>query len=154
MEERDAPALGAGPRLFVDEANAQRAAAGQRAVEIFHREADVMDPGTALRDELSDWRIRRLRLEQLDQRVSRGEPGDASTVRIVERDFGHPQHVTIERDAVGQSIHGDSDVRDRCASGLGRRLFHVIKLLNTETGGVASEWRTTSSAASSCPMTE
>ena len=154
MQKRDALAVGTDARAFIDQSNAQCAAAGKDAVEIIDGKAHVMDSLTSLRDELSDWRIRRLRLEQLDQRVSRGEPGDASPVRIVERDFGHAQHVSIEGDAVGQSLHGDSDVRDRCASRPAERLFHVIKLLGTETGGVSSEWRTTSSAASSCPTTE
>ena len=154
MEERDAPALGAGPRLFVDEANAQRAAAGQRAVEIFHREADVMDPGTAFRDELADRRLGCLRLEQLDERIARGQPEDARAVRIGERHLIQSEHVTIKRDTLSEAVYGDADVGDRRAGGPWGRLFHVIKLLVTDTTGVAIASRSVPFAEQSCRTTE
>lgn len=140
MEKRDSLAVGADARSFVNQPNAQSAAPTERAVEVVDGEAHVMDSLAALREELSDWRVGRLGLEQLDQRAAGNEPDDASTVRIGERDFGHSEHVTVEGNTLGQSVHGDADVGDRCASDLGRRLFHVIKLLSIETAGVATEW--------------
>ena len=42
-----------------------------------------------------------------------GEPDDPRAVGVVQRNFGQPEHVAVERDALVEAAHGDADVRDR-----------------------------------------
>jgi hypothetical protein len=112
VEKRDALPFGAGSWFLVDEANAGLATARERIVEVIDREADMMDSRTALRDELRDRRLGALRFEEFDERIASREPGDSGSVRIVERDFWHFEHVAVEREQGVQRLDGDPDVRD------------------------------------------
>ena len=85
VEERDTFPFGAEPGRLVDQPKAGGAAAREGTVEVVDGEADVMDAGAAFGDELADGRVRILGLEQLDERVTGREAGDAGTVGVVER---------------------------------------------------------------------
>lgn len=67
MQKCDALAFGTEPRALIDEVNAGRFAALERAVEIVHGEADVMDARTTLGQELSDWGSGFIWLEEFDE---------------------------------------------------------------------------------------
>lgn len=112
VQEGNPFALGAEPRRLVDEADSRGPTALHHRVKIGHGEADVMDPCTALGQELPDWRVGALRLEQLDQRVAACNGCDTSAVGIGQRDLWHPQYVTVKREGLGQVAHGDTDVCD------------------------------------------
>jgi hypothetical protein len=96
VEERDSLSLGTNARCFVDETNASGSATVERAIEIVDDKADVVDAGPPSFDESTDRRVGDARFEQLDERITGREAGDASSVRIVERDFVEPQDVAIE----------------------------------------------------------
>src|SRR5581483_10653030 len=100
MQEGDALALGAEPRLFVDQADAELTAALEGSLEVVDGEADMVNSRPAFRDEFPDGRVGDVGLEQLDERIPGREPGDAGAVGVVERDFGEAEHVAIKRDAV------------------------------------------------------
>jgi len=92
------------------------AAAPERAFQVVHGKADVVDARAPLGDEPADRRALRLRLQQLHERLAGREPGDARAVCVVQRDLGHPQHVPVERQQPLDRAHGDADVRDAGAA--------------------------------------
>src|SRR3954471_7514602 len=112
MNEGDALSFGSQPRGLIDQADAGVATPVERGIEVVHGETDVMDSGASRGHELADWRRGILRFEELDQRLSGGEPFDPGTVRIVERDGVHLKHVSIEGQDRVQIAHRDADVRD------------------------------------------
>src|SRR6185312_2192313 len=134
MDECDRLALGADPRFVVNETNAVRPAPVERGAEIVDGETDVVQPGAALRHELADRRLRRARLEQLDQRIARGKAGDRGAVCVVELNLRESEHVAIERTACGEPVDGDSDVRDAGSREPGRRgwgrVLHALSLVH------------------------
>ena len=97
MEERDPLPLRADPRGLIDQADPGGAAAREGAVEVVDVEAEVMDPRAARGEELPDRGVRDGRLEELDQRFSRGQSDDARAIGIVERDLREAQQFLIER---------------------------------------------------------
>src|SRR5512146_1229864 len=154
MQKRDALTFGPDAGRLVDHPHPVLAATSQRVVEIVDGKADVMDAWATLGDKFGDRRIGGFCLEELDERLARGEPHDACTVGIGERNLGQPKHVTIERQTLGQPAHGDADVGNRRACGPRGSLFHVIKLQATETAGLASVSRSIACTESSCRTTE
>ena len=103
--------------VVVDEPDAGGAAALERRVQVVHDEADVMDAGTAPRHEPTNRRIRRLGLEQLDERITGREPDNGGAIGVLERHFGQAEHIAVERKCLLQRAHGDADVRDAGAAG-------------------------------------
>ena len=116
MQERDPLALGAEARRLVDEANAVRAAAIERRVEIVDGEANMVNARPALRDELPDRRIRRFGLQKLDERLAGREARDLCAVRVIERDLGQPEDISVERNAIVEAANRDPDVGDSSAA--------------------------------------
>src|SRR5690348_11382719 len=110
MEERDALAFRADPWRLVDEADAGGTAAVERAIEVVHLEADVMDAGPAPGDELADGALRRLALEELDERLAGGQPRDAGAIGVVQRHFGHAEDVAVEGQDLVEGADGDAHV--------------------------------------------
>src|SRR5439155_26045839 len=80
MEEGDAAAAGTDPRHIVDETKARRPAALQRAVQIRHAVADMMNARPAPGEKLRDRAARIAGLEQLDLDVAQGFGDDRRTV--------------------------------------------------------------------------
>ena len=116
MQKGDALSFGADARHFVDETDGRRATAREGRVQIVDDEADVMNARTSFSDELSDWRVRRVGLEQLDECVAGGKSGDARSIGIVERHVGQLQDVAIERKQLVEPAHGDADMGDARAA--------------------------------------
>jgi hypothetical protein len=67
MEEGDTFSLGAEPGGVVDESDAGSPAAGKRLIQVVDGEADVVDAGASLGDELANRALGRLGLEELDE---------------------------------------------------------------------------------------
>src|SRR5262245_56245850 len=97
MEEGDQFAVGAGARLFVDEANAGAATTVEGAGQVVDGEADVVDAGSALGEEPGDGRVRLARLEQFDERLTGAQSGDAGAIGVVEGYGRQLEDVAIER---------------------------------------------------------
>ena len=116
MKEGNALPLGADAGRLVDEPETGVAATGQGAVEVVDFEADVMNARSALRDELGDGRIRRFRLEQLDEGAASSEAGNAGTIGVIERRGGHAEDVAVEGQELVEAVNGDADVRDARAT--------------------------------------
>ena len=132
MEEGDTFPLGSLSRGLVDQSNSRGTAAIERTVEIIDGEADVMDAGTPLGDELADGRIRMVGLEQLDERFAGSEASDAGTVSVVEIDFREAEQVAVEGENLVERAHGDPHVGDAsCTAG---NVSHVSALVRRGAG--------------------
>lgn len=81
--------FGTDSRLLIDEANSRGATARECVGEVIHGEANMVNTGAAFGDEFSDRGIRVDGLEELDEGIASGQPGDASAVRIVEGNDVH-----------------------------------------------------------------
>lgn len=110
MKERDPLALHADSRNLVYQPDTGFPAPLQRCVEIVHREADMMDPGSTAGDEFPDRRVLSVRLEQLEQRLARLERADPRAVGI--RYFGlvHSEDLPVERHRLGDRGESDANV--------------------------------------------
>lgn len=117
MEERDTFPFGSDARRLVDETEAGSAAAVQHALEVIHGEADVVNPGAALRDEPADGRLGRIRLEQFDEGFAGREARDACAVGVCERDGREAEDVAAEGKEVVDRPDRESDVRDPRTAG-------------------------------------
>ena len=112
MEKRDTFPFGAEAGCFVDEADASGLAARERAVEIVNCEADVVNAGSSFGDELADWCLGGVGLEELDERLAGLHSGDAGPVGVVERDLGHTEDVAVEGKDLIKCLHGNAHVSD------------------------------------------
>jgi hypothetical protein len=112
VDERDSLALGSNSRGLVDQPKPDGPAARKYGIEVINGKADVMEPRTTLLEEPADRAIGSARLEQFDERVTGCYGSDGRAVGIVERDFGQPQHVTIERQRLGKPADGNADMSD------------------------------------------
>jgi len=110
MQKGDPLPLGTEARRLVNELNAVCFAAGEGAVEIFHRETNVMNAGAALPEELPNGGFGLVWLEQLDQRFPGHESHDARTIGVIERGLGHAEDVAIEGDNRREGFHGDAEM--------------------------------------------
>lgn len=118
VEKRDALSLGTDARRPIDEPETGVMAAPERSVEVVNDETDVVNSRSTFGDELPDRRFWHGRLEQLDERVASGEPGDTSPIGVLERNDGHAEDVAVKRQELIQAVNGDADVRDpRAAKG-------------------------------------
>ena len=84
MQERDSLSFGAHARFLIDQSDTCTATAIQCSVQVIDGEANVVDAGPAFGDELANWRIGALCLEQLHERVARAEASDTSPVGVVQ----------------------------------------------------------------------
>jgi hypothetical protein len=96
--------------MFVDELNARCATALQRRIEVVNRKADVVDSRTALRHEARDRRAGIIRLEQLDEGLTRPEPDYFGAIGIVEADLLQTQYIAKKGKTLGDRLNRDSDV--------------------------------------------
>ena len=67
--------------------------------------------------------------EQLDQRLTGGEPGNACSVGVVERDLGQAEDVAIEGEERFERFDRDPDVGDACPAG--RRIRHELRSMRS-----------------------
>ena len=112
MDERDTPAAGAPSRYLVHQTIPFRSAAFERAVEIRHTVADVMDPGPAGGEEFRDRPGRISGLEELDLDVAERQTDDARAVRRLRSSGLEAEDVSIEGQGGVDRRNGDADVRD------------------------------------------
>lgn len=132
MQERDTFPFGTEAGDLVDQSNTGRAAALEGTVEVVDREADMMDAGTALGDELADGRLGVVGLEELDERLAGREPRDPGAIGIVELHFGKSKDVAVEREHVVERADGDPHVGDAsCTAG---NVGHVSALVRRGAG--------------------
>ena len=118
MQEGDALAFGADAGRLVDQPQSGCSATRKRPVEVVHGEAHVMDAGAPLGHKLPDRRVFGLGFEQFHQRFSGSDTRDSGAVGVVERNFGHPEDITIEREQRIEGLYGNPNVGDaRAAAG-------------------------------------
>ena len=116
MQEGDSLAFGAESRRLVDQPQSGCSATRKRPVEVVHGEAHVMDAGATLGYEFPDGRVFRLGFEQFHQRFSGSDTRDSGAISVVERNFGHPEDITVEREQRIEGLHGNPDMGDARAS--------------------------------------
>jgi hypothetical protein len=116
MEKGDALSLRAGPGKLIDESNSSSTTSVEGSLEVVYREADVVDPGSALCDESPDRGIVGLRLQELDERFAGHDAGDSRAISVTERDFRHSEDVAVERQDLVEGAHGDPDMGDARAA--------------------------------------
>src|SRR5438552_17847792 len=102
MEEGDAAAAGTDPRHIVDETKARRPAALQRAVQIRHAVADMMNARPAPGEKLRDRAARIAGLEQLDPDVAQGYGDDRRTADGPASPRPEAENVAGKADAGGE----------------------------------------------------
>jgi hypothetical protein len=112
VKECDSLSFRADSRGLVNQPQIGSATLLQCVVQVIYGEADMMYPRSALRNELSDRRIVRARLEEFNKRFTRGKSSDGCTVGIVKRNFGEPKHIAIEGKELVQRLDCYSDVSD------------------------------------------
>ena len=96
MEESDAFALRAEPGNVIDQSDTCTTTPFQCTVQVIDGEADVVNAGTALGDELRNGRIGGVGLQKLDKRVTRAESGDAGAIGVIELSFGESEQVAVK----------------------------------------------------------
>lgn len=116
MQEGDAFSFGANAGLFIDEREAGGPAPREGGVQIIHVEADVVNARAAFIEELSDRRQRFFWLQEFDERIASGKPGNAGAIGIVERSFRQAEDVAIEGDQLVEGSYGNADVGDAGAA--------------------------------------
>lgn len=112
MQKRDPLAFGTNARLVVDESHASLSAAFEHLFNVVYIEANMVNAGAPLSDELADRSVWGVRLQQFDEGISCSEPGNACTVGIVEWNLRHAKDVPVEWKKRLQAVDRDSDVRD------------------------------------------
>src|SRR5687767_4089386 len=109
MQESDAFAFRAETGNVIDQSDTCTTTAFQCTVQVIDGEADVVNAGTAFGDELRNGRIGGVGLEELDERVTRGESGDAGAIGIIELNLCETEQVAVERNDAVELIDGDAD---------------------------------------------
>jgi len=112
VDERDSLALGTNAGGLVDQPNPNGPAAGEYAVEVIDSKTDVMEPWTALLEESGDRPVGSAGLEQFHQGVTGRDRGDGGSVGVIEGHFRETEHVTVERERVGEAANGNADMSD------------------------------------------
>ena len=110
MKEGNSLPLRAESGSLIDESDAGLATAVQHVVQVVHGETDVMDTGTAFRDELSNGRAVRLPFEKFYERFATRDSGNAGTIGVVQGYFRHQQHITQEWQQLVDGTHSESDM--------------------------------------------
>jgi hypothetical protein len=132
MQERDTFPFGTEAGGLVDQPDTGGPAALERTVEVVDGEADVVNARSPLGDELADGLLGIVGLEELDERLAGGEPGDACAIGIVELDFGQAEHVAVEGEDPVERTDGDPHVGD--ASSTAGCVSHVSALVRRGAG--------------------
>lgn len=113
MDESDSLALCADSRSFVDQPHPGVATAFECRIEIVDRKADVMYAGATAPDELPHRSVVSvIRLEELNQTVSRSESDNPRAVRIGDLRILQLQYFTKEWQHLDDRLQGDSNVRN------------------------------------------
>lgn len=112
MQECDPLSFRSNPRSRIDQLHSRGTAAIQHPVQIIHREADVMNPGAATREEFSYRSIRSRGLEQLDETLPGRDSRDAGAVGIGQLHRRHSQHVAEKRELRGNGFQRDAYMGD------------------------------------------
>jgi len=112
VEKGDPLSLGPEARCLVDELDAMRLTTGEGAVEILNREANVMDAGAALPEELPNGGFGLVWFQQFDQRFPGDESHDARTIGVIERGLGHAEDIAVEGDDRREGFDGDAEMGD------------------------------------------
>ena len=112
MDERDPLPLGADARGLIDQLDPEKTASLEHRIEIIHREADVMNPSSAARQEFPDRSIGGGRLQELDEAVAGINRHYVRSIRIGDLRLLHPEHVAIERQLRRNRLEGNPDVSD------------------------------------------
>lgn len=99
-------------RSLIDQPHAPSPASLKRRIEIRNRKADVMDSRASLCHKFSDWRIRPVCLEQLNQRFARLKCSDPGTVGIGYRHLVEPEYLPVKGHGLAQAFQGYSNVRN------------------------------------------
>jgi|SRR5688572_23381896 len=116
MQERDAFLLRTDPRGLVDETDTGRPASLERGIQVLDRKAQVVDPGASFLDEPRNRRVGYLGFEELDERLTGREAGDAGAVGVVERDLRHLEDVAVERQDLIESADRNADMGEARSS--------------------------------------
>ena len=143
MKEGNSLPLGADSGRFVDEPESRRTAARERGVQVVYHEANVVNSGTASRNEASHWTVRTGGFEKLDEGIPGRDPDDTRSISVVERDFREAEDVAIEGKGLTVGADGNADVRDAGAAGV--VIFHQGLALRCENdehnlGSAGTAW--------------
>lgn len=119
MHERHQGAFGAGPRFLIDQSHALFFQPRERAVNVVHRQRDVMKARPTLRNVLGNGRVRVGRFKQLERRAAHRNEVCAYPLRCnVFRLFDlETKRVTIERERRVKVLHGNADMIELCFHG-------------------------------------
>src|SRR5687768_6446585 len=112
MNERHQCALGASPRLLVDEPDAAYTELFERGLNVVHAQRDVVKPWSALLRVARDHGIAARGLEQLEGGLAcRDEMRPHALVRHLLRHLdAQPQPIAIERERLVEVFHRDTNV--------------------------------------------
>ena len=115
MKKGDPFSFGSNARRLVDKSESGGATSVQHRIEIVDGETNVMNTGATLGDELANRTLRRLGLEQFNERLSGNEPGNASAICVIERCFAETEHIAIKGKNLVERPHGNADMGDACS---------------------------------------
>ncbi len=122
----DVLAFRADAGCLVDQGDARGAAAVQGRVEVVDGETEMVDAGAARVEELCDGRSGVSRFEELEKRLTRGECGDSSAIRIVDRRFGQAKDVAAEGQEFVDGTKGHANMGEAGAAEIpARRVRHA-----------------------------
>ena len=115
MKKSDPFSFGSNARRLVDKSESGGATSVQHRIEIVDGETNVMNTGATLGDELANRTLRRLGLEEFNERLSGNEPGNASAICVIERRFAKAEHIAIKGKNLVERPHGNADMGDACS---------------------------------------
>jgi len=110
VEKRNSFSLSTDARHVVDQLKTGLTAALENGIQVVHRKADVVNPGTALLHEPPDRRVRLDGFQQLDQRFSRCKSRDLCPIRIIQLDLGQAKNIPEKRHALAERPDRDANV--------------------------------------------
>lgn len=110
MHEGNATSAGPDAGRFVHEAIAGAAAGGQRSLEVGHAVADVMDAGSAARQELCDRAVGRIGVQQLHLGLAERQGYDRRTVGVLGGMRREAEDIAVEGERRLEIIDGDTDM--------------------------------------------
>lgn len=112
MQKGDALAFGTAPGFLIDRDDTGGAATGQGGVEIIDSEAQVMDSGAPLLDELGNRGSGDAWFEQFDQGITGDVACNPGAVGIGKSGVVEAENVAQERAQGVVGLHGKADVSD------------------------------------------
>jgi hypothetical protein len=112
MQEGDAAVARSDSRGFIDQPEAEGAAALQRGVEIRDPEADMVDAGTTAGEKPGYRAVVGNRLEKLDGDVTQGQRDDRRPVGGFGFARREPEHIAVEGQGFGNIEDGHAYMGD------------------------------------------